>query len=134
MPGALDAGPNLDAIRALEGLGTRTDPAARAAVGREFEALLIGEITKGANRPVFGESLLSGGSAGEMWREMFLEQVVRAGAGRFGVADALWPSEPDVNGDANGDANADAQADAAATQAAPGGDLREDEPVPEAAR
>ena len=81
-------GAKLDAIRGLEGLGTRKDPEARQAVAREFEALLVGEMTKIATKPVFGESVLSGGTSGRMWQEMFLEQVVRQGAGRFGIAEA----------------------------------------------
>ncbi len=95
-------GAKLDAIRGLEGLGTRTDPAARKAVAREFEALLVGEMTKIANKPVFGEPVLGGGSSSRMWQEMFLEQVVRQGAGRFGIAEAAFPTtSPGANpGDA----------------------------------
>ncbi len=77
----------LDSIRGLEGLGTRKDANSKAEVAREFEALLVGEMIKTANKPVLGgDKSLTGGSAGEIWRDMFLEQVVRAGAGSFGLA------------------------------------------------
>lgn len=85
-------GARLDAIRGIEGLGSRTDPESRKAVAREFEALLVGEMTKIANKPVFGEPVLGGGSSSRMWQELFLEQVVRQGAGRFGIADSAFPT------------------------------------------
>jgi len=77
----------LDSIRGLEGLGTRKGEDSKAEVAREFEALLVGEMIKTANKPVLGgDKSLTGGSAAEIWRDMFLEQVVRAGAGSFGLA------------------------------------------------
>lgn len=84
----------LDAIRSLEALGGRDDPDARRKVAREFEALLVGEMTKLAHKPVFGETLLDGGSSARMWQELYLEQVVRAGSGRFGIASQLEASLP----------------------------------------
>ena len=88
----------LDSIRGLEGLGSRKDPDSKAAVAREFEALLVGEMIKTANKPVLGgDKSLTGGSAGEIWRDMFLEQVVRAGAGSFGLASETLKA---INGNA----------------------------------
>lgn len=79
-PGALDS------IRALSGLGSRRDPEARQQVAREFEALLVGEMMKSASKPLLAEGALSGGKAGRMWQELFLEQLVRQAAGNFGIA------------------------------------------------
>ena len=80
------------ALDALQGLGAeaaRNDPAARRRVAREFEALLMGEMLKQAQRPLLGDAPLSGGSSARMWREMFLDQALRSGTGGFGLADAI---------------------------------------------
>ncbi len=85
---------NQDSIRTLEALGGRQDADSKRQVAREFEALLVGEMTKIASKPLFGESVLGGGSAGRMWQELYMEQVVRAGAGRFGIVDSVLASMP----------------------------------------
>ncbi len=79
----------LEALRALGGQVERGGAEARRQVAREFEALLVGEMMKQATRPTLGDTPLSGGSAARMWQEMFLDQVVRSGAGRFGLAEAV---------------------------------------------
>ena len=60
-------------------------------VAREFEALLVGELTRQAAKPLPGESLLDGGSAARMYREQFFQEVARLSAerGSLGVAEVL---------------------------------------------
>ena len=79
----------LEGLRILGAEAERNDPAALQKVAREFEALLVGEMMKQAGKPMLGESMLSGGSAGRMWQEMFLDQIVREGGGSFGIAEAV---------------------------------------------
>lgn len=80
---------DLNTLRTLGAAAERNDPGARREVAREFEALLVGEMMKQASKPMLKEGLLSGGSAGRMWREMFLDQIVHQGAGSFGLAEAI---------------------------------------------
>ncbi len=80
---------DLGALRALGAAAERREGGALKSVAREFEALLVGQMMKQASKPMLGEGLLSGGSAGRMWQEMFLDQVVHQGAGSFGLADAI---------------------------------------------
>ncbi len=48
-----------------------------SAVAAEFEALLLGEVWKGAMRPMgFGDGL-DGGPAARMYRDRFIEEVMR---------------------------------------------------------
>lgn len=80
---------SLDGLQSLGAKAERNDPAALRKVAQEFEALLVGEMMKRGGKPLMGESLLSGGSAGRMWQEMFLDQIVREGGGSFGIAEAV---------------------------------------------
>jgi len=58
-------------------------------VAQEFEALLIGQMMKQAVSS--SSSTLDGGSAGRMYRELFLQEVARrmAARGGFGLARTL---------------------------------------------
>lgn len=58
---------------------------------RQFEAFLVGQLLRTGSKPVAGETPLDGGSAGRMYREMFLEEVARLAAlrGDFGLADEI---------------------------------------------
>ena len=69
----------------------RGETPAPAAVAREFEALLLGELSRGLSRPLPGTRPLDGGSAGRLYRERFFQQVARLAAerGGFGLAAAL---------------------------------------------
>ena len=77
---------SFDVLRSLGAAAERNDSGAQRKVAREFEAMLVGEMMKQAGKPMLGEGLLSGGSAGRMWQEMFLDQIVRDGGGSFGIA------------------------------------------------
>jgi Rod binding domain-containing protein len=77
------------------------EDATPAQAAAQFEALLVGELLKGAQRPAFGEALFSGGSAGAMYRDLFADEVAKrmAARGGLGLADALLrrpiaPEEP----------------------------------------
>lgn len=80
---------SLEGLQSLGAKAEQNDPAALRKVAQEFEALLVGEMMKQSGKPLMGEGLLSGGSAGRMWQEMFLDQVVREGGGSFGIAEAV---------------------------------------------
>ncbi len=56
-----------------------------AAVAREFEALLVGELTRQAAKPLPGTRPLDGGSAGRLYREQFFQEVARLAAARGGL-------------------------------------------------
>jgi len=60
---------------------------------RAFEALALERLLEPASRPLFGEGLLDGGSAGRLHRQLFLAEVARLAAerGALGLADALAP-------------------------------------------
>ena len=60
------------------------------AAGR-FESMLLGQIFQSAAKPMFEDSLLSGGSAGRMFNEMFI-QTLAEGAVRdsgLGIASLI---------------------------------------------
>lgn len=59
-----------------------------AVVAREFEALLLGELTRHAARPLPGTKPLGASSAGQLYREQFFQEVARRTAqqGGFGLA------------------------------------------------
>ncbi|MCP3983644.1 MAG: hypothetical protein GY723_04605 [bacterium] len=80
---------SLEGLRSLGAAAERNDAGALQKVAREFEALLVGEMMKQASKPLLEEGMLSGGSAGRMWNEMFLDQIVREGGGSFGLAEAV---------------------------------------------
>ena len=69
-------------------LAQRPEAATPAQAASQFEALFVAEMLKRAQKPAFGESLLSGGSAGAMYRDMFADEVARriAERGGFGLA------------------------------------------------
>ena len=74
----------------LLALAASEKPSLRA-VAREFEALLVGELTRQAARPLPGTRPLDGGSSGRMYREQFFQEVARLAAARgsLGIADAI---------------------------------------------
>lgn len=49
-------------------------------VAREFEAMLLARVWKGASQPMGVSRLLDGGSAGRMYRELMIDEVVRRAA------------------------------------------------------
>lgn len=86
----------MDAIAragAAAGGASALDPerATPESAAQQFEALLVAEMLKTAQRPAFGKTLLSGGSAGAMYRDLFAEEVAQrvAAGGAFGLAGEL---------------------------------------------
>jgi Rod binding domain-containing protein len=81
----------LDAIRELAALASGERPIDPARVGREFEALLLAELMKTASKPLPISGILDGGPSGQLYREMFLDEVARLSAARggLGLADAV---------------------------------------------
>ncbi|NNL67810.1 MAG: hypothetical protein HKP30_16295 [Myxococcales bacterium] len=74
--------------QSLKAMAANPSGADPATVAREFEALLVAEVWKRAAGQSLGASkLLSGGSSGQMYREMLVEEVVRRAvdAGGFGL-------------------------------------------------
>ena len=81
---------------------TNTGDADVLKAAREFEGLLLGTIQRTAARPIGGEHLLDGGSAGRMAREMWLQELASLAVrnGGLGLADlfetsASSPQEPE---------------------------------------
>ena len=62
------------AITSLEAMAADPSRVDREQVAREFEAMLLAQVWKGALRSTGGSKLLDGGSAGRMYRELFPEQ------------------------------------------------------------
>ncbi len=58
---------------------------------RGFEALLVGQLLKQQSQPLLGESLLSGGEGGRLFRELLLDTFARVAAEReaFGIGREL---------------------------------------------
>jgi Rod binding domain-containing protein len=56
-----------------------------AQAAQKFEALLLGELLKNAQRPAFGEAPLSGGSAGALYRDLFAEEIAARVSARGGL-------------------------------------------------
>jgi Rod binding domain-containing protein len=71
-------------------------------VAREFEGLLLAELMKTASKPLGVSEILDGGSAGKIYREMFLDEVARMSAARGGlglakaIAEQLQSATPDA--------------------------------------
>lgn len=61
----------------LEAMAANPSTIDRAEVAREFEALLLAQVWKGALASTGTSKLLDGGSAGQMYREMFIDEVMR---------------------------------------------------------
>lgn len=78
---------SLEALRSTGGGGA----ANAAAVAREFESHLLGEVMKLGSRPLVESTLLDGGSAGRMFRDYFYQEVVRKASQNsgFGIATQL---------------------------------------------
>ena len=79
------------ATRSLETLvaqGRDVDP---KRVAGEFEAMLIGQIWKQAMKPLGVSHVLSGGSAGQIYQDLFVEELSRQTAltRGFGLAEEL---------------------------------------------
>jgi len=81
----------IHSLRALQAMAQRDAPLDTGVVAREFEALLIGEMLKSSAKPLFSNGMLSGGSAGQMYREQFMDAVAEATAARggFGIGRAI---------------------------------------------
>ena len=69
-----------------------------AEAARAFEGLLLGSIQSTAARPLGGEHLLDGGSAGRMAREMWLQELASIAVrnGGLGLAELFETSEPNT--------------------------------------
>ena len=78
-------GPSLDRAAIGKDLGT-------AAVN--FESMLLGQIFQNAAKPLFEDSLLSGGSAGRMFNEMFVQTLADTAARGTGMGLAQLLAEP----------------------------------------
>jgi Rod binding domain-containing protein len=72
-------------------LALHPERATPAQAAERFEALFVAEMLKSAQRPAFGETLLSGGSAGAMYRDLFADELARriAARGGLGLAQAI---------------------------------------------
>jgi Rod binding domain-containing protein len=72
-------------------LALRPENATPAQAAQQFEALFVAELLKSAQRPAFGETMFSGGSAGAMYRDLFADEVAKrmAARGGFGLAAEL---------------------------------------------
>lgn len=64
----------------LEAMAADPGSIDRARVAREFEALLMAQVWKGALRSPGVSRLLDAGSAGRMYRELLIDEVVRRAA------------------------------------------------------
>ena len=58
------------------------------AAASSFESLLLGQVFQAASKPLFEDSLLSGGSAGRMFNEMFVQMLAEGSVrdGGLGIA------------------------------------------------
>lgn len=96
MPGSVDP------VRELSSMASGERPIDVGRVSQEFEALLLAELMKTALTPLGVSETLDGGSAGKIYREMFLDEVARMTAARGGlglakeIADQLQSAEPDA--------------------------------------
>lgn len=59
----------------LKSLVARNPKASQARAAEEFEAMVLGELMKSGNKPLMGETMLDGGSAGRMAREQLYAQL-----------------------------------------------------------
>jgi Rod binding domain-containing protein len=77
-------------------LALRPELATPKQAAQQFEALFVAELLKSAQRPAFGETMFSGGSAGEMYQDMFADEVSKriAARGGFGLAREIAPEAP----------------------------------------
>lgn len=78
-------------LRNLTAMAERPEAADRGTVAQEFESMLLSEVWKDALSAGETQTLLGGGSADRMYREMFVDEVVRrvAKEGGFGLAESL---------------------------------------------
>ncbi len=94
MPGPVDP------VRELSTMASGQRPIDADRVAQEFEALLLAEMMKTASKPLGVSEILDGGSAGKIYREMFLDEVARMSAARGGlglakaIAEQLQPATP----------------------------------------
>ena len=91
-PGARASEPAAD----MRALALRPENATPAQAASQFEALFVAELLKSAQRPAFGETMFSGGSAGAMYRDQFADEVAKrmAARGGFGLASAIAGHAP----------------------------------------
>ncbi len=82
---------SLPAAGPLSALAPVPERATPEEAARGFEALLVGQLLKQQSEPLLGESLLSGGQAGHLFRGLLLETFARAAAERdaFGIGREL---------------------------------------------
>ena len=94
------------ALQALVALSKSETPSIRE-VAQEFEALLVGELTRQAGNPLPGTQPLDGGSAGRMYREQFFQEVSRLAAerGGFGIAEAIERQLSSAASEADGESS-----------------------------
>ncbi len=59
----------------LSSLAKREPIVAQERAAKEFEAMILSEMMKAGSKPVMGETLLDGGSAGRMAREQLYSQL-----------------------------------------------------------
>ena len=80
-----------DMMTSLATQGGVEKPESSAQAFRDFEALLLGEVMKSAQRPLAGGHILDGGEAGKMYRELFADAVAQqiSESGGIGIAARL---------------------------------------------
>ncbi len=87
-----------ESLTELSSLVKRDPKRAEERAAKEFEAMVLGEMMKAGNKPLMGESLLDGGSAGRMAREQLYAQLALEAArgGGLGLAEQLGASAEDT--------------------------------------
>lgn len=78
----------------LRSLAEREPVVAQERAAKEFEAMILTEMLKAGSKPVMGETLLDGGSAGRMAREQLYAQLAieATRGGGLGLAKQLGES------------------------------------------
>ncbi len=81
----------LETTAALRGPAPPGPGVAPREAGAEFESFLLGRILRQATQPIGGETLLDGGSAGRMYRELLYEEMSRVAAEQrsLGIAEMV---------------------------------------------
>ncbi|MEM7409218.1 MAG: rod-binding protein [Myxococcota bacterium] len=67
-------------LRSLEAMAAGGERLSVERVAGEFEALLIGQIWKQAMKPLGVSHVLSGGSAGRTYQDLFIDELSRRSA------------------------------------------------------
>ena len=74
-----------ESLTELTSLVKREPEVARERAAKEFEAMILGEMMKSGSKPVMGETLLDGGSAGRMAREQLYSQLALEATSKSGL-------------------------------------------------